>query len=145
MRSCVLYDTAVNIQICFPWHHLTVSPYGTWCTATMEAFFFCKPLKRKNNFLWTLHDSTGCMKDCFLRMRARARVYGASSEEGNRSLKLLSVQISVFTGANGVCLHYATTVQCRLVVVRLIFYLLNWQKTERRARTQTCNKRCYKY
>lgn len=65
------------------------------------------------------------MNDCFfLRMRARVRVFGASSEEGNGSLKSLSFKISVFTGANGVCLHYATTVQCRLVVVRLIFYHL---------------------
>lgn len=58
-------------------------------------------------------------------MRASVRVYGASGEEGNGSLKLLSFNMSVFTGANGVCLHYATTVQCRLVVVRRMFSLLN--------------------
>lgn len=74
-----------------------------------------------------------------LRMRARVRVYVPGSEGGNRSLILLSIKISVFTGANGVCLHYATTLKCRLVVVRLIFYPLNWQKTER------SNKWCYKY
>lgn len=36
---------------------------------------------------------------------------------GEREPALLSLKMQVFTGSNGLCHHYATTVRCRLAAV----------------------------
>ena len=59
-----------------------------------------------------------------------AVVQGGTAKRERGSLKLLSYKISVFTGANGLCHHYATTVQCSLVAaLRLIVCLLDGPET----------------
>lgn len=57
-----------------------------------------------------------CMCVCINRKDSGSRRRGCRVG-GEREPELLSLKMQVFTGSNGLCHHYATTVRCRLAAV----------------------------